>query len=79
MKLMMMEDNGLNKRADQKKNKKVIFKNCLTFIEFTSEINNTQIGRAQCLDIVIPMNNLIEYNDTLEIDSSGSLEMNQLW
>ena len=41
-------------------NKKVIFKNCAPFINCISEINNTQVGNAKDIDIVIPMYNLIE-------------------
>ena len=43
-------------------NKKVIFKNCAPFTNCISEINNTQVGNARDLDIVMPMYNLIEYN-----------------
>ena len=44
-------------------NKKVIFKNCASFTNCTSEINNTQIDNAEYIDIVMPMYNLIEYSD----------------
>ena len=44
-------------------NKKVIFKNCAPFTNCISEINNTQVGSAKDIDIVMPMHNLIEYND----------------
>ena len=44
-------------------NKKVIFKNCAPFTYCISEINNTQIDNAKDIDIVMPMYNLIEYND----------------
>ena len=44
-------------------NKKVIFKNCAPFTNCISEINNTQIGNAKDIDIVMPMYNLIEYSD----------------
>ena len=44
-------------------NKKVIFKNCAPFTNCISRINNTEIDNAQYIDIVIPMNNLIEYSD----------------
>ena len=43
--------------------KKVIFKNCAPFTNCISEINNTQIGNAKDIDIVMPMYNLIEYSD----------------
>ena len=44
-------------------NKKVIFKNCAPFTNCISEINDTQIDNAKDIDIVMPMHNLIEYND----------------
>ena len=51
-----------NKRTDERK-KEVIFKNCAPFIECTSEKNNTQIDYSKKLDTVMPMYNLIEYNN----------------
>ena len=50
------------KRLDERK-KGVIFKNCQSFTECISEINNTQIDNAKYIDIVMPMHNLIEYSD----------------
>ena len=41
-------------------NKKVIFKNCVPFISWMSEINNTQVDNAKYIDIVMSMYNLIE-------------------
>ena len=49
-------------------NKKVIFKNCASFTNCISKINNTQVDNA----IVIPMYNLIEYSDKYS-KTSGSL------
>ena len=53
-------------------NKKVIFKNCAPFINFISEINNTQVDNAKDIDIVMPMYNLIECSDNYP-KTSGSL------
>ena len=44
-------------------NKKVIFKNCAPFTDCISKINNTQVGNAKDIDIVIPTYDLIEYSD----------------
>ena len=44
-------------------NKKVIFKNCASFTNCISKINNTQIDNAEYIEIVMPMYNLIEYSD----------------
>ena len=43
--------------------KGVIFKNCTSFINCKSEINNTKIDNAKSFDIVMPTYNLIEYSD----------------
>ena len=53
-------------------NKKVIFKNCAPFSNCISEINNTQTDNARDIDIVMPMNNVIEYSDNYS-KTSGSL------
>ena len=53
-------------------NKKVIFKNCAPFTNCISKINNTRIDNAESIDIVMPMYNLIEYNDNYST-ISGSL------
>ena len=53
-------------------NKKVIFKNCTPFTRCISKINNTEIDNAQCIDIVMPMYNLIEYSYNYS-KTSGSL------
>ena len=53
-------------------NKKVIFKNCASFTNWISEINNKDLDHAQDLDIVMPMYNLIEYSDNYS-KTSGSL------
>ena len=46
-----------------KTNKKLIFKNCELCFNCINEINNTQIGNAKGIDVVMPMYNLIEYSD----------------
>ena len=43
------------------RDKWVIFKYFAPFISCKSEINNTEIGNAKYIDMVIPMYNLIEY------------------
>ena len=53
-------------------NKKVIFKNCASFTNCISEINNTQIENAKDIDIVMPKYNLIEYSDNYA-KTTGSL------
>ena len=53
-------------------NKKVIFKNCAPFTNCISKVNNTQRDNTEYIDIVMPMYNLIAYNDNYS-KTSGSL------
>ena len=53
-------------------NKKVIFKNIAPFTNCISKINNTDIDNAKYIDIVMSMNNLIEYSHNYS-KKSGSL------
>ena len=46
------------RQADER-DKGVVFKNCAPFTNFISKINNTQVGNAKDIDIVMPMYNLI--------------------
>ena len=59
-------------RQLDERNKEVIFKNCASFTNRISEINSNQIDHAKYLDVVMPMYNLIEYNDSYS-RTSGSL------
>ena len=59
------------KEADER-DKEVIFKNCASFINGKSEISNTEIDYVRNIDIVIPLYNLIEYNDNCS-KTSGNL------
>ena len=53
-------------------NKKVIFKNCASFTNCMSEINNTQIDNPKGIGIVMTMYNLVEYSNNYS-KTSGSL------
>ena len=53
-------------------NKKFIFKYCAPLTDCISKINNTQVDNAKVIDILMPMYNLIEYNDNYS-ETSGSL------
>ena len=59
-------------RRAHERDKGVTFKNCAPFVKCISRINNTEIDKAKDIDIVIPMNNLIEYSDNYP-KTSGSL------
>ena len=52
--------------------KDIVFTNCSPFIDWISEINNTQIDNAKNIDVVMPMLNLIEYSNNYS-KTSGSL------
>ena len=64
-------DNAAAEGADER-DKGVTFKNCAPFTKCISRINNTDIGNAHDIDIVMPMYNLIEYSDNYS-KTSGSL------
>ena len=64
-------DDAAARRADER-NKGVTFKNFAPFIKCISRINNTDIDNAHDIDIVMPMDNLIEYSDNYS-KTSGSL------
>ena len=59
-------------RKADKKDKRVIFKNCALFAKCISRINSTDIDNAQDIDIVMPMYSLNEYSDNYS-ETSGSL------
>ena len=45
-----------------KKNKDLIFKNCSSFADCISEINNIQVNNLKDLVVVMPIYSLIEYS-----------------
>ena len=53
-------------------NTKIAFKNCAPFTKSLTHVNDEHVDSANNLDIIMPMNNLIEYNDNYS-DTSGSL------
>ena len=57
---MSVNNTTAGSAAANNTNKKVIFKNCAPLINCISKINNTDIGNAKCIDIVMSMYNLIE-------------------
>ena len=59
-------------RQEIERNKGLIFKSCAWFINFKSQINNTEVDNAKNVDIVVPMFNLIEHSDNYT-KTSGSL------
>ena len=44
-------------------NKKVIFKNCVSFTNCISTINYMELDDAHDIDVVMPMYNVMEYSD----------------
>ena len=59
-------------RQTGERDKGVVFKNCASFINCKTEVNNAEIDNAEDIDIVMPMCNLIEYSDSY-VKTSGSL------
>ena len=57
---------------EEGRKKGVIFKNCASFTDCISKINNTEIDNAKDTDVVMPIYNLIEYSDKYS-KASGSL------
>ena len=55
-------DDAAARQADER-NKGVIFRNCAPFTKWINKINETKIGNAQDIDIVMPVYNLIEYSN----------------
>ena len=55
-----------------KRNKSVTFENNAPFINCISKINGAKIDNAEDLDVVIPMNNLLEYSKNYR-KTTGSL------
>ena len=49
------------------RNNRLTFKNYARFIDYISEINNMQVDNAIDLDVVMPMHNLIEYSNNINI------------
>ena len=48
-------------------NTDVAFKNCALFTRFVTHINDKHIDTAECLDIAMPMYNLIEYSIIIQM------------
>ena len=69
--ITVVGDDPAARKVDER-NKRVIFKNFAPFVNCKIEINNTEIGNAKDIDIVMPMYNLIEYSDNY-LKTSGCL------
>ena len=66
-----VKDNTNNNKIETR-NKKLVFKNNALFRSSISKINNSFIGNAEDLEIVMSMYNLLEYSDNYSM-TSGSL------
>ena len=62
----------LQQEKQMNKNKGVIFKRCVPFINCKCEVNNVKRDSVKDIDMVMPMYNLIEYSDNYS-KTSGSL------
>ena len=57
--------------TDNRRNKKLIFKNDVPFISCITKINNTFADDAEDLDIVMPVYNLLQYSDNYSMTSES--------
>ena len=64
--------NGTIRGTAGDNNTRLALKNCAPFTKCSLEINDKHIDKAENLDIVMPMYNLIEYSDNYQ-DSSATL------
>ena len=71
MKITGERDDVAARQADER-DKGAIFKNCAPFTKCMIRINGTDIDKAQDIDIVMPMYNLIQYSGNYS-KTSGSL------
>ena len=55
-------DDAAVRQVDER-DKDVIFNNCAPFTKCISKTNDTDIGHAQDIYMIIPMYNLMEYSD----------------
>ena len=53
--------------------KNVLFKSCAPLTNCIIEINNTKTDKAKDIDIVMPVYDLIEYNDNYSIISGNTI------
>ena len=65
-------NNGNTNNIDITQPTQVAFKNCAPFNKCRTEINKTFVDEADFINIIMPMQNLIEYSDNYS-DTSGSL------
>ena len=54
---------GTIRAANTVNTTRLALKNCAPFTKFNLEINDEHVDKAENLDIVMPMHNLIEYSD----------------
>ena len=59
-------------------NMQKVFKYFAPFTDCISEINNTQIDTTKYIDVVMPMYDLIKYNDNYQEVHGNITEMDQL-
>ena len=57
-------DSAAARQTNEKKNKEVKIKNCAPVIECITEINDTPIGNAKDINVVMLMYDLIDYTDS---------------
>ena len=69
---ILVNNTAIDGAAASNTNKIVIIKNCASFTNCISKIDNTRTDNAELIDIVMPMYNVTEYSDNYS-KISGSL------
>ena len=64
---------GTIRATNAANNTRLALKNCAPFTKCNLEINDEHVDKAENLDIVMPMYNLIEYSNNNNQDSSATL------
>ena len=60
---MTVPNTSAQEAAPNNRKKNVMFKNCASFTNCITEINNTQVNDAHDTDVVMRMYKLTEYSD----------------
>ena len=69
--IVVKEITATRTNTNNRRNKKLIFKNDVWFISCITKINNTFVDNAEDLDIVMPVYNLLQYSDNYSMTSES--------
>ena len=69
---------GIIRGTGSNNNTRLALKNCTLFTKCNLEINDEHVDTAENLDIVMPMYNLIEYSDNINIHQQLFININEM-